>query len=568
MKELRECLTSYGLGMLEAIAQSNGLRLGGITKEEIVSELARELLRPEAVSRMLASLSPREREALDRLLAEGGKMKAYLLVREYGGIRTFGPGGLSRAQPWLAPATATERLYFLGLLARGYGTLGDYSGEILFVPKDLLALLPAAQKRSPLFWVSTVPAPAFVREGDFSLVKDLFSLLGYLRRWRPALDREGRLPAADIRRLSQRMLVDEGSEEGGRFAFLRFLAEGSGLIEVKEGVLEVGPRAREWLHASMLERVEALWAGWRQEARWNELWQIPSLHCEPTGWQNNPLLARRQMVEHLRQCPTLQWVSLVSFVQAVKRVDPDFQRPNGDYNSWYIREAESGRYLSGFENWEHVEGALIVHIIARPLHWLGAVSLGYEQEGQERPDAFLITNLGAACLGLPHQEIVELPRRPLVVQDNLQVLAPPEADPYDCFLLEGFAELERRDMTCVYRITQDSVMRLLRRGVGVERALAFLERASQAPVPQNVARAMREWGERYGEITLHRAVLIEVREERLMEELRASSEIAPYLEEFISPTIARVKEGRWAELVELLRRLGYLPMAEVSGVRE
>ncbi|NIO71720.1 MAG: hypothetical protein GTN71_22490, partial [Anaerolineae bacterium] len=51
----------------------------------------------------------------------------------------------------------------------------------------------------------------------------------------------------------------------------------------------------------------------------------------------------------------------------IKESDPDFQRPDGDYSSWYIRQADTGRYLSGFESWDQVEGALIAYLIAQPL---------------------------------------------------------------------------------------------------------------------------------------------------------------------------------------------------------
>src|SRR5579859_5992190 len=39
---------------------------------------------------------------------------------------------------------------------------------------------------------------------------------------------------------------------------------------------------------------------------------------------------------------------------AVKEEEPDFQRPAGNYDSWYIRDAQSGEYLRGFESWDRV----------------------------------------------------------------------------------------------------------------------------------------------------------------------------------------------------------------------
>ena len=55
----------------------------------------------------------------------------------------------------------------------------------------------------------------------------------------------------------------------------------------------------------------------------------------------------------------------------------------GDYDSWYLRDAESGEYLRGFEHWEQVDGALVYYLITGPLHWLGILHLGASEEDGE-----------------------------------------------------------------------------------------------------------------------------------------------------------------------------------------
>jgi len=564
MKELGQCLEGYPVVMLEAIAEGNGLKFTAERKEELIEQLVRELLQPEVVARTLGSLSLQERQALDLVIAEGGRIRAYLLTRRYGHIRSFGVGSLHRLKPWQKPANPMERLYFLGYLFRTFGTIEDYHGEIFFIPTDLLPLLPQVEKPPIPFTVKTLSIPPIVREGSLGIVRDLFFLLSYLQREEVTLTKEGQLRRRDLRRLNQRFLVKEEPLEAGRGrpAFLRHLGERLSLMRLSTGILRVGPEARSWLKAPMLERIRMLWNQWRGDTRWNELWQVESLNCEPTGWQNDSLATRRRLLTHLRRCPPLTWLSLPSFVQAIKEFDPDFQRPDGDYDSWYIRDGETGRYLGGFQNWERVEGALIVHFITKPLNWLGLVSLGYSREGEDTPYAFLITNVGAAFLRLPHQKIVELPSRPLVVQANFEVLAYPETSLYDLFQLERFVELETEDVVNVYRITRDSVLRLLREGVETEKALRFLNRASEGKVPQNVALTMREWGQRFGEISLRHAVLLETRDENLLRELAASPEIAPYLRERISGRADIVAQEQVKELIGKLWKLGYMPKVE------
>ena len=58
---------------------------------------------------------------------------------------------------------------------------------------------------------------------------------------------------------------------------------------------------------------------------------------------------------------------------AVHQQQPDFQRPAGDYDSWFLRDQQSGEFLRGFEHWDEVDGALLRYLICGPLHWLGGV---------------------------------------------------------------------------------------------------------------------------------------------------------------------------------------------------
>ena len=92
--------------------------------------------------------------------------------------------------------------------------------------------------------------------------------------------------------------------------------------------------------------------------------------------------------------------------------------------------------------------------------------------------------------------------------------------------------------------------------------MRFLNRASEGKVPQNVALTMREWGQRFGEISLRHAVLLETRDENLLRELAASPEIAPYLRERISGRAAIVAQEQVEELIGKLWKLGYMPKVE------
>src|SRR5690606_27519516 len=84
--------------------------------------------------------------------------------------------------------------------------------------------------------------------------------------------------------------------------------------------------------------------------------------------------ARGKVLAWLQAAPPSQWWSLTAFVADVKQHQPAFQRPSGDFDAWYLRDAQ-GAYLRGFEHWESVEGALLRYLISGPLHWLGLLEL-------------------------------------------------------------------------------------------------------------------------------------------------------------------------------------------------
>ena len=114
----------------------------------------------------------------------------------------------------------------------------------------------------------------------------------------------------------------------------------------------------------------------------NDLRLVPGLEFEGE-WRNDPLQACYAVLEILTDVPRNTWWSLGAFIERIKEAEPDFQRPAGDYESWYIRRHESGEFLRGFESWDAIEGALIRFMITGPLHWLGIVDL--VASGENRP---------------------------------------------------------------------------------------------------------------------------------------------------------------------------------------
>ena len=513
-RALRDALAEYPRIMLEAIAEGWGVALTDEHTHEIVERLADEMVSAESVQFVLRRLDEAEREALAYVLALG-QVKAHVMTRKYGAIRRLGAGRLEWEAAWRQPVSAAERLWFLGLIYREYAKEERYHGQVFYTPAELRAALPPLGIELPAFGVERAPSPSVVQDDADALAHDAFVVLSYVRRHEvrarsprrhglrrdsgghgaPAPNRghgvpEGILTAREWAALRPRLA---GPSDAQRLRFLLHLCACAGLVVVKEGLWVPSAEAAAWLKGSDVARQRALYQAWLDDDDWNELWLMPGVRCEDTGWRNDPPLPRRVVVEYLRQCPLTTWCTIDSFVESIHQVAPDLMRPDGDYDSWYIRDAQTGQYLTGWGSWPRVEGALIRYLLRHPLRWLGMVAIGRSQ-AEADASSFMLTEQGAAVL--ESGEVAPGEPQCIVVQDDLQVVVPAGASWYDRFLLERFAEwIEERDGAARYRLRARSVRACLSGGVTVQQVLAFLRRVSGGRLPPGVVRALQSWAD-------------------------------------------------------------------------
>lgn len=474
--------------MLEAIAEGWGVALTDEQTDEIVDRLAVEMTDAEGIRIVLQRLGDVERQAL-AFVAEQGQVRAHVMTRKYGDIRRLGPGRLEWQKAWRDPVSPVEHLWFLGLLHREYGLDSVYQGEVFFVPPDLQGALPPMEIALPAFHLERVPKPPMARDDRDALARDVFAVLAHLRK-NSVRGERGVLAKHESVKLHPRLA---GSELPKRMRFLHHICEEAGLILREDGVWRPTSEGALWLKEGPLARRRALYHTWLEDRNWNDLCMVPQLVCEDTGWRSDPVLARRGLLDHLLKCPTDAWLRVTSLVDSIHDVDPDFMRPDGDYKSWYIRDASTGHYLMGYENWDKVEGALIRYFLEYPLCWLGVVAIGYLQ-GEDRPSCFRLTDSAAAIVGL--HELDEAPLQGMVVLSNLRVTVPLTASWYDRYLLERFARWEGEEHeTARYVIDDASVRACLARGVSVNQIRAFLRRATGDRVPAGALRRIKSWAQ-------------------------------------------------------------------------
>ncbi len=556
MPRLRQSLLDTYLVRLRAIARFWEIPLTTSRQRDVALELTKAMANPQAIQRARARLPDDQRQALQQLLASDGHTPRLVFARDWGEIRTMGPARMERERPWEDPVSPAEGLWYHGFLFQSFEQGPDGAYEALSVPPELRKHLPAPHATQPTISLEPVAAPEAVLSGEDRLLDDACTLLAYVQNERPRLRSDKRWSGRHEQRLLSRFHVQDQE----RFAFLRHLAASSGwMVGDEAGPLRLDPdTVTTWLQSPTFRQRCALTETWRDDPTWNDLFHVPALQPEDTGaWRNDPVLARQAVLRHLSHADPTEWYELDAFVAAIKRVDPDFQRPAGDYDTWYIRDQETGDYLSGFESWDDVEGRLIRYLITRPMAWLGLIHLG-AGESDQPTQVFRISRAGAAFL-----DVTDPPSRPEPSPARLRssfCVSVSAHRRYERFQLARVAEWVQTGERFTYRLTPASLERARKQGISVRRVLEFMQEIIEAPLPRPVEKALRRWDMHGTEARLGRVILLQTPSNKeLMDQIISSPRLSRLIEERIGPTAALVRRQDSSQIVKRLGEMGLLP---------
>lgn len=567
MKSLRQSLIDYELPLLKAIADKRAVLLNDSDHSTIINQLVDTLLSPVATAIVLDDLSPAEQEALELLLKHGGQVEGPRFSRHFGDIRSMGPARLEREEPWQNPINPAEGLWYRGLIFKTFQVTRQGSQEIVYIPADLLPFLQPSSAAStptgPALQMPVVPTPTVTISSFNRLREQVFRLLIYLQTTPVRLQKEGKILDAAQQALSQTLLppMHPFFTTAEELTFLLHLCRRANLLIVAHSRLRPERETtRAWLQATPAQQIGLLHTSWRADPTWNDLWHVPTLVPQQTGWENSPLRARSKILDHLSRLggTSDEWYSVETFVAAIKQSDPDFQRPSGDYESWYIQDRQ-GNFLMGFTHWDEVEGALIRYLLTFILSILGIIDLGSDSE-TTAPNSFSLTPIGRSFLsGQPVETDLPLKAAWLRVDNNFRVRVPAHASLYDRFQLARFARLETyENQRAVYHITKENTQRALRNGVTTDQITAFLTRVTNSQTPLKVVESIRSWGTRYGTVQLEQATLLHLKEGALVAELRQHPGVGPLLGEALNKNTILVPAKHVAQVRRFLIELGYL----------
>ncbi len=537
MPDLFHSLLKQDIGHLRVIAELWGLELKATEADAALEELSVSLLEPDLFAEIIDSLPPEADSAITALVQSGGRIPWPTFTRKYGEIREAGAGKRDREKLYLHPTSATEMLYYRGLLARAFFDTKKGPQEFAYIPDDLLSFLdreeneeyeelegresvePLGRAASPGEKGQEIPATDF-------LLDDATTLLAALR------------------------LGIEPPQTEIPTDMLQALLQAANLIK---GTTPQPEPVKSFLEMPRADALTFLQNAWMESDTFNELRLMPGILCEGE-WKNQPQETREFLLNLLDAIPEGKWWSLNAFIRDIKQKYADFQRPAGDYDSWFIKRTSDGQYLRGFGSWDSVDGALVKYFITHILRWLGQVNLCIA-EGATEPTSFQIinhptqfTNVENKKLHISSQGVISVPRlAPRVVR----------------YQVSRFCDwIEPREDVYRYRISTNSLAKAKEQGLKVEHLLVLLSRHTDAGVPPSLVKALKRWEVNGTEARVQTQVILKVSRPEILEEMR-KSRASKFLGEALGPTTVIVKGGAIQKVMEALAELGLL--TEVSA---
>lgn len=545
MRSLEQALFDHDILTLRVIGEWWELDLTGTDKSK-VAKLLSEVLSQVDLQQELLFLPPEEVEAINDLIANDGRVPVAVFGRSHGDVRMMGPGRMDREEPWMDPVSATEALWYRGFIYRAFDETAEGVLEFYFMPQELLASFPQEDVLRPehdepaLRPMST--APDTWLEADMDAVDDLTALLAVALKLAQNKERP-----ADV----DRLLLNPDPE---RRSFLLTLAGEMSLVRKENGSLRPTRGAIGWLKQGRDAQLRSLGDAW-SNSDWNDLCHTPGLKCEGENWHNDPILARTALLDALPR--NTHWHQLSDLVAMIKNTNPDFQRPDGNYDTWYIKDAAHDGYLAGFDAWDHVEGRLIRFLINYPLFWLGMTELVHPENPQAA--AFRLTQRAFDWLTgrNPAEDTLSVP---IVIEPDGMVVVSHNADRYHRFQVARISEAQEVELgqPFRYRITPRSLAEARDQGIKSERLLSFLAKASGKSLPKSVHRAVARWEEQGVEGKLESVVVLRVSDEAIIETLRKNPRTRDYLGESLGTLAVAIKPGMWDKLRAATTQLGLL----------
>ncbi len=545
MRTLLNTLSDQDQGFLRIIAELWGVDLPSGSARQMAEALSESMLDPEYFEEVIAALSPDAIGALLELVGHGGNLPWHTWSRKYGDIRAMGPGKRDRDQPWRKTNSASEALWYRGLIGRAFTDTPKGPEEFAYLPTEVFERLSERREAAEASNLTPIAPPSHHEQAAATLIDDCTTLLAAFRRQTNT--------SSEL--LNHPSMISQLIHPESRSLCLALMSE---VRVIHKGTMEADLDAvPDFLLADRMLILQQLFTSWINTLAWNDMAALPTLRTGRDPWPNDPLLPRQILLRWLSKLKVGEWYRLADLVKAIYQEDPAFQRPGGQFDTWYLQDSE-GVPLDGIEHWYAVEGALLRSLVTGPLRWFGAVEVGYEKSSRG-VYAFTPTKL-LKLLQQPGANLPAVEEKGLAIIRGDGTVSVPRLTPRSVrYQLARLLEWEGlKGHIYQYRLSVRAIHRAMRQGLEIKQVRTILTQASGGELPNAVLNAMQHYQEQSYEAQIDRTQLLRVSDPSLLETLLRQRATKQFIVERLNETTAIVRYEGWKKLVRAAVSVGIL----------
>ncbi len=538
MADLIQSLMEQDFGFLRIIADFWHVESPVMDSPQERAALVRRMLEPSIFARMISELPEEAGKAISELQQNEGRILWNIFTRKFGEVREFGSSRRDREQPYLQPVSPVEVLWYRALISRAFMKKSGSLQEFAFIPSDILEQLPPPMITTPLPQLQgnkSHPQDYLATSCSDGILDHCCTLLAARR-------------SGDSVNISNHSQVSKDHEN-----FLKNLLQSAQLLD--SNGIPLPEESKQHLESKRGTAWQFLFRSWSTSVLFKDLFSIPDLIVEKAD-EYSQIKSREYILEMISGLPVGEWIDIGVFIDLIKESSAEFLRPDGNFESWLIRSADTGEYLNGFIHWTEVEGAYIRHLLQGPLYWLGIIDLGFSSHARV-PGTFRVTGAGhMLLLGSTPTGRDENGR--IKFKAGSQILCSVLVPRWVRYLLARMAEWQEFNTDgYTYQFTPQSLAIARKQTLRVTHLETLLRKYGSVPPTPSLIRALQRWEDHGSEVSLENMQVLRVTSPEILQEIMRSK-AARYLAEPLGPTAVVMKPGTMEKVTRLLIESGYL----------
>jgi hypothetical protein len=539
MPDINQSLQGKDLQFLQQIADIWGVELHAQDLRSTIQQLGLQMAQRELFQDLIEVFSDESKRAIREIVQAEGKIPWTLFTRKYGDLRVMGAARRERERPDLNPQNATEVLWYSGILSKAFFNLQKEPQEYAYIPDEFVQFL--SHDSEPTSDEPHLPGRPATSSEKARLVPASDAILDHLTTLLSAI-RTGAV-LDEIPWLNTNIPIP----------FLIQLARSAQLLNEQNKIQP--SNVRQFMESNRAEALLMLVNGWLNPT-FNDLFLLPGFVFE--GSWHNPIAETKQyLLSELTAIDEQTWWSLTSFVSYIRQVNPDYQRPAGDYDSWYIRRENSEDYVRGLANWDVIDGELIRIIISKHMHWLGLMDLA-TVEKSTNISAFRFSKWAVDLLTNHTPEGLVSEKTNFKILSDGTIKVPRNTSRAVRYQVARFCHLvQEKENEYQYQIEPISLNNATKAGLKIEQFINLLNKNAQKPIPPSIFTLLENWKTNGVQVNFAPVTLLTCKDPAIIDQLQ-NSRAKKYLGERLNSNTILINEKQIKLVMSILAELGYL----------